>query len=100
MAVASSGKQGEYYDAIEVMPAGAREDYLNRRLRQAVGHAYHNAPAARETFDKAGVRPSQIRTVKDLEKLPIITWSTEHAVVLGEGAFLIILGFVRDRKLP
>ncbi len=71
MAVAVSGRQGEYYDELEVMPAEVREEYLNRRLRRAVSHAYRHAPAAREIFDRAGVKPSQIRTVKDLVKLPI-----------------------------
>ena len=71
MVVASSGKQGEYFDELEVMSSEAREEYLNRRLRKAVGHAYRNASATREIFDRAGVKPAQIRTVKDLEKLPI-----------------------------
>jgi len=71
MAVATSGGQREYYDEIEVMPAGAREGYLNQRLRRAVSHAYRHASATRKIFEKAGIKPAQIRTVKDLEKLPI-----------------------------
>ena len=32
---------------------------------------YENAPAIQEKMDKAGVHPAQIRTMKDLEKIPI-----------------------------
>ena len=71
MAIASSGKHGEFFDELEIMPAELREKYLNQRLTQAVDHAYRNAPAAKEILDKAKVSPAEIRTVKDLEKLPI-----------------------------
>ncbi len=71
MAIASSDREGEYFDELEVMPVGAREKYLGERLRRAVDHAYRNAAAAREIFDRAHVSPAEIRTVGDLEKLPI-----------------------------
>ncbi len=50
-----------------------RERWLNQRLAEQVQFAYKNAPAIKEKFDKAGVSPSEIRTVKDLEKLPVTT---------------------------
>jgi len=71
MAVTSQGKQNEYFDELEVMTADARTEYQNKKLWQTVRNAYKNAPAAKELLDKAGVSPSQIRTVKDLERLPI-----------------------------
>ncbi len=61
----------EFFDKLEIMSAEAREKYQKRRLRQAVNNAYHHSPAAREIFDEAGVDPAQIRSVQDLEKLPI-----------------------------
>jgi len=72
MAIMSAGKQDEFFDELEVMSAEVREKYLNQRLAQTVDHAYRHAPVVREVFDKAGVSPAQIRTIKDLEKLPII----------------------------
>ena len=71
MAVASSDRQGEYFDELEVMPTEAREKYLDQRLRRAVDHAYRNAVAVKDIFDEAQVSPAEIRTVGDLEKLPI-----------------------------
>ena len=61
----------EHYDKLESMPAGERREYLDTRLAKTVARAYRGAPAAREMMQRAGVRPSGIRTVKDLEKLPI-----------------------------
>ncbi|MCX6000208.1 MAG: hypothetical protein NTU41_11665, partial [Chloroflexi bacterium] len=55
----------------EKMPPEEREKWVNQRLARQVRFAYKNAPAAKEKFDKAGVSPSQIRTIKDLEKLPV-----------------------------
>jgi len=72
MAVMSGGKQDEFFDELEIMSAEAREKYLNQRLSQTVDHAYRHAPVVKEVFDKAGVSPAQIRTIKDLEKVPIV----------------------------
>jgi len=64
--------ESEFYDAaLETMPAEVRERYVNENLRDIVQHAYDHAPAVREKMDKAKVTPSQIVTVKDLEKIPI-----------------------------
>jgi len=68
----SGGRQDEFFDELETMSAEAREKYLNQRLSQTVDHAYRHAPVVKEVFDKAGVSPAQIRTIKDLEKVPII----------------------------
>ncbi len=70
--MAVKDKQDEFFDELEVMPAETREKYLNQRLSQAVDHAYRNAPAAKEIFDKTKVKPTQIRTIRDLESIPII----------------------------
>lgn len=64
-------QRGDSFDELEIMSPEEREKYLNQKLSETVDNAYQNAPATREIFDRAGVSPSQIRTVKDLEKLPI-----------------------------
>jgi len=61
-----------YYDAAkETMPVAERTRYMNESLRDIVQYAYQNAPAIKEKMDKAGVKPSDIVTAKDLEKIPI-----------------------------
>ena len=71
MAIESAGKQDEFFDKLEVMTAKARQTYLNQGLSQAVDHAYRNASTTKEIFDRAGVSPGEIYTIRDLEKLPI-----------------------------
>ncbi|MCX5999462.1 MAG: AMP-binding protein [Chloroflexi bacterium] len=55
----------------EKMPPEEREKWVNQKLARQVKFAYRNAPAVKERFDKAGVSPSEVRTIKDLEKLPV-----------------------------
>ncbi|MDH5695363.1 MAG: AMP-binding protein [Dehalococcoidia bacterium] len=64
-------KAGDFFDDLEIMPAEKREGYLNQKLAEAIDYAYHHAPSAKEILDRAGVRPTQIRTIKDLQQLPI-----------------------------
>lgn len=91
MAIDSHG--GEFFDELEVMPAEAREKYHNQKLAKTVAFAYRHAPAAKSILDKAGIRPTQIRMIKDLEKLPItrktdlIEW---QAKIPPYGGFLAI----------
>lgn len=40
------------------------------RLRDTVRRCYDNVPFYRETLDKAGLKPEDIRTLDDLQKLP------------------------------
>lgn len=44
---------------------------LNSKLREAVQHAYANAPAFKQLMDEAGVAPTAIQGVDDLPKIPI-----------------------------
>jgi len=41
------------------------------KLNHILKHAYTNAPAVREIFDKAGLTPNDIRSVSDLDKVPV-----------------------------
>lgn len=46
--------------------------YQLERLRQIVGYAYTHVPFYYRKFKETGVSPTDIRTLKDLTKLPII----------------------------
>jgi len=60
-----------YDESREKMPIDERQAWLNERLATQVEFAYRNAPAIREKFDRSGVSPSEISSVKDLERLPV-----------------------------
>jgi len=63
----------ELFSPEEAMPLEERERYYNEKVRQVVQFAYDNAPAVKDKLDKAGVKPSQINTTRDLELVPTIT---------------------------
>lgn len=44
-----------------------------KKLMQMIGLAYENVPYYHNLFKGLGIRPGDIRTVEDLEKLPILT---------------------------
>ncbi|MEM2780204.1 MAG: phenylacetate--CoA ligase family protein [Candidatus Bathyarchaeia archaeon] len=47
-------------------------DYQYRRLKEIVKYAYDNVPFYHEKFRRIDLRPEDIRSIKDLNKLPII----------------------------
>jgi phenylacetate-CoA ligase len=48
------------------------EDYQNRKIREIVRYAYENVPFYHEKFDQLGVKTHDIRTIGDLNKLPVL----------------------------
>jgi phenylacetate-CoA ligase len=57
---------------LERMALKERQKHLEERMREIIDYAYEKAPAVKERFDKAGIKPKDIRTVKDLEKIPML----------------------------
>ena len=52
------------------------EELMNiqeKRLRMIINHAYHNVSYYHEMFDSHGIKPEDIRSTEDLQKLPITT---------------------------
>lgn len=54
-------------------PIEKLEAFQNKRLRIIINYAYNNIPGYRVKFDKAGVKPEDIKSKDDLYKLPITT---------------------------
>jgi phenylacetate-CoA ligase len=51
--------------------ASTKTNPLDREVRDLVKHAYANAPAVKKIFDDAGIKPRDIKTVSDLENVPV-----------------------------
>ena len=47
--------------------------YQEKKLRSVVNNAYHNVQFYHDKFKANNIHPSDIKTIKDLDKLPIIT---------------------------
>ncbi len=62
---------GYFNQAMETISSGEREDYQNHLLRTIIEYAHRHSPRAREIFRGAGIAPEDIRTIRDVEKLPI-----------------------------
>ena len=62
----------EYDDGLERLPAAKREKITGEKLHTLVTYAYKNAPGIKERFDKAGIKPKNVRSIQDLESLPIL----------------------------
>ncbi|MGC8603252.1 MAG: phenylacetate--CoA ligase family protein [Desulfomonilaceae bacterium] len=65
-------KKLEWLHESERWSASEIEAYQNERLRNIIGVAYENVAYYRETMDQLKLRPSDIKTVHDLPKLPIL----------------------------
>ncbi|MFC1847996.1 phenylacetate--CoA ligase family protein [Chloroflexota bacterium] len=68
----SSSKVFDLDSPNEHLSLEMREKLLNKRLRNIIKYAYHNAPAVKNRLDSVGISPTDIRATKDLEKLPKI----------------------------
>jgi phenylacetate-CoA ligase len=70
MAIKKERRSG-FFSKTETLPGRERERLLNRKLRRIVAYAYIHSPAFKKKLDRAGVAPKDLKTVKDLERLPI-----------------------------
>ncbi|HIZ03792.1 MAG TPA: phenylacetate--CoA ligase [Candidatus Borkfalkia avistercoris] len=58
---------------IETMPRVKIREMQLERLKHIVRYAYENVPMYKERFDKIGLKPEHIKTLKDIEKIPYTT---------------------------
>ena len=67
---------GFFKKNLETMPHKKRIEYHNQKLRGIIQYAYKNSIAFKSKLDSVGLKPKDIQTIKDLEKIPI-TQKTE-----------------------
>lgn len=60
-------KESEYWSENQL------KDYQESKLREIIKHAYESVPYYKELFDDLNIKPKDIRTLKDLEKIPYLT---------------------------
>ncbi len=66
-------KESLYYDAKEKMSLSKRQSYYNQNLVKMVRLGYRKASRVKKIFDERNIDPLKIRSVKDLERLPVIS---------------------------
>ncbi|MGA2107009.1 MAG: AMP-binding protein [Syntrophorhabdales bacterium] len=62
-----------FFDEKEAMSSLERREYYDRRLAEMVRLGYGASKWVRGVFDERKIKPSQIRSIKDLAKLPKIS---------------------------
>ncbi|MCG6533843.1 MAG: phenylacetate--CoA ligase [Syntrophales bacterium LBB04] len=62
-----------YNEEFETLPREVLEALQLKRLQQALQKVYHTVGFYKKTFDQAGVKPDDIRTLADIERLPFTT---------------------------
>ena len=66
----------EWYHRIQEMNTWSREEirtWQEEQLHRIVDQAYYHTVYWRKIFDERGLKPADIRTVYDLQKLPVLT---------------------------
>jgi phenylacetate-CoA ligase len=64
-----------WFPVRETMDPDARDEAVLERIRDVMTYAYERAPFYRRTWDAAGVRPDDICTLADFERVPVVTKS-------------------------
>jgi phenylacetate-CoA ligase len=60
-----------YFSKHETLTASERLRFQNRKLKQIIAYAYEKAPAIKRKLEKAKLKPEDIKSVKDLERLAV-----------------------------
>jgi phenylacetate-CoA ligase len=63
----------EWLEESQWWPAAKIEEYQQEQLKKLVEHAYRTVPYYRRVFDERRLKPGDIKSVADLEKLPLLT---------------------------
>jgi phenylacetate-CoA ligase len=59
-----------FNEEFETLPRPALEALQLKRLQTMLERIYANVPFYRQALDKAGIKPSQVRALEDLQRLP------------------------------
>ena len=68
-------QERKYWDEeVETMPLDKLKKLQEEKLQEVVTRAYEKTALYRRKFDKAGIRPTDIKTLDDLKKLPLTSY--------------------------
>ena len=85
-------------DELETLPREELEKRQLEDLKEIVQFAYDHAPYYKRSFDAAGVKPSDIKTLKDIQKFPFVDKKTQRDTQ-GVGSFLGELAAVPEEDV-
>src|SRR4051794_27201748 len=62
-----------FNEEFETLPRPALEALQLKRLQSVLGRVYANVPFYRQSLDNAGIKPSDVTSLADLQNLPFTT---------------------------
>ena len=65
--------QRYWHEGIEALPEAQLRTLQLERLRWQIARCYSGSDFYRERLDKAGLRPGDIRSLEDIQRLPVLT---------------------------
>ena len=71
-----TSKARDYYNELKQsqwLTTEQVKELQEMKLRKLVRHAYQHVPFYRQRFDEAGIKPSDIQTIEDLQKIPLLS---------------------------
>ena len=72
------GESKYWEEEWETLPREDIEAAQLESLKEIVKYAYDNTVYYKKSFDEAGVKPEDIKTLEDIKKLPFIDKQTER----------------------
>lgn len=80
--------ENKYWDEkLETLPREELEALQLEELKEIVTFSYENSVYYKRAFDEKGIKPSDIKTLADIRKLPFVNKATERATQ-GVGSLL------------
>lgn len=77
-ALGKTARESEFWNAhIETMPRAQLDALHLQRLKKLVHYAYERSPFYREKFDRAGLKPADIRSLEDFKRKVPLTDKSE-----------------------
>jgi len=58
--------------SLELLPSPERDKKVSVKLQRFISYAYLNAPGFKQRMDGAGVKPGDIKSLADLQKIPVL----------------------------
>lgn len=92
-------QESKYWDEeLETLPRPELEKLQLEELKEIVAFAYEHSPHYKRSFDEAGVKPEDIKELKDLQKFPFVNKQTERETQ-GVGSFLGEMAAVDEKDV-
>jgi phenylacetate-CoA ligase len=70
-----TSRAGKFYDVLQrtqwLSPEQIRQ-LQEQKLQRLIHHAYHRVAYYRDLFDKSGLKPTDIESIEDLRKIPLL----------------------------